>query len=95
MLAGTSPAVIGDVFNLGGAQPLTLEQFAATLIRVAGRGSYRIVPFPEDRKAIDMGSVYTDSTKFREACGWTPQTPLEDGLRQTIDFYTRHKSHYW
>lgn len=29
-----------------------------------------------------------DSTKLRELTGWKPQFPLEEGLRQTISWFT-------
>jgi UDP-glucose 4-epimerase len=64
------------------------------LIEVAGSGSVRFVEWPPDKKRIDIGSFYTDSTKFRRTTGWSPQTRLADGLRHTVAFYRQHMPHY-
>src|SRR5205814_8963673 len=85
----------GDYFRLGGERPVTLEAFVQLLLRLTGRGSYRIVPFPADKKAIDIGSVYTSAEKFNAATGWRPRTTLEEGLTRTVDYYRRFRKHYW
>jgi UDP-glucose 4-epimerase len=93
--AGVQDSVVGDYFNLGGMQPVTLEVLVQTLLRAAGTGTYRLVPFPEDRKRIDIGSAYSSFMKFHFATGWTPRTSLEDGLAKTVEYYRRFKAHYW
>src|SRR6185295_17198043 len=49
LLAGTKESVVGDYFNLGGMQPVTLEVLVKVLLKTTGTGSYRMVPFPDDR----------------------------------------------
>jgi len=95
LIAGKNEQVIGDYFNLGGERPLTLEAFVQLLIKIAGKGSYRLVPFPSDKKAIDIGSVYTSAEKFTAITEWQPNVPLEEGLRRTIDYYRKNREHYW
>jgi UDP-glucose 4-epimerase len=92
--AGASDAADGQVFNLGGEAPITLVDLARLLIEIAGHGSYRLVPFPPERKRIDIGDFYADITRVRETLGWTPRTPLRDGLAGTVAYYRRHKQHY-
>jgi UDP-glucose 4-epimerase len=93
--AGMSDKVIGDYFNLGGMQPVTLECLVQMLVRITGSGTYRLVPFPDDRKNIDIGSAFSSYMKFYFATGWQPTTSLEEGLVRTVDYYRRHKAHYW
>ena len=50
------------------------------LLEVAGGGSYRLVPFPPERKRIDIGDFYADTAKIRKRLGWEPRVPLRDGL---------------
>ena len=95
LTAGRSDNVAGDYFNLGGMQPVTLEVLVQTLLRATGTGSYRLVPFPEERKSIDIGSAFSSFMKFNFATGWKPTTSLEDGLVSTVDYYKRYKQHYW
>ena len=54
----------------------------------------RYVEWPADKKSIDIGSFYADSTKFKHATGWTPAVSLDEGLRQTIAFYRAHFNRY-
>jgi UDP-glucose 4-epimerase len=95
LIAGASPDLSGDYFNLGGFQPITLENLVKLLLKTTGSGSYRIVPFPEDKKSIDVGSVYTSWMKFHFATGWEPSISLEEGLAGTVEYYRRHREHYW
>jgi nucleoside-diphosphate-sugar epimerase len=52
------------------------------------------VPWPDDRKAIDVGNVYLDSTKLRETTGWRPVVGLREGLELTVKFYRERLSSY-
>ena len=95
LIACASNKTIGDFFNIGGQKPYSLEEFVQLLVKVAGRGSYRLIPFPEDKKAIDIGSVYSSWAKFNFVTGWTPKVSLEEGLARTVKYYEQHRSHYW
>ena len=67
--AGASDACDGDVFNVGGAEPITHRDLVALLIETAGTGRVRYVEWPPEKKRIDIGSFYSDSTKFQRAAG--------------------------
>ena len=84
----------GDVFNVGGDEPISHRDLAQLLVRVAGRGSVRFVEWPADKKRIDIGSFYSNSQKFRTATGWSPRVTLEEGLRRTLAFYREHLPAY-
>ena len=94
MRAGASDLCNGEVFNVGGEEPVSHRDLAAMLIEAAGAGSMRLVEWPEDKRRIDIGSFYTDSTKFKQTVGWRARTRLREGLRQTIAFYRQHLPHY-
>ena len=92
--AGAMDASDGQVFNLGGEAPVSLRALVEMMIELAGQGSYSLVPFPPERKAIDIGDFWADSGKIARTLGWRPQVPLREGLRRTIDYYRQHKDHY-
>ena len=94
LLAGASDAANGQVFNLGGSEPISLRDLIDLLIKLTGRGRCRLVPFPDEKKAIDIGSVYTDFTKIQRALGWQPRVGLQEGLERTIAFYQEHRAAY-
>ncbi|HLG53994.1 MAG TPA: NAD-dependent epimerase/dehydratase family protein [Vicinamibacterales bacterium] len=92
--AGASDACNGQVFNVGGTEPMSLRAFVDLLIEVAGSGRYRVVEWPPEKKAIDIGDFHADSSLIRRTLGWQPVVPLREGLTRTIEFYRAHLQHY-
>jgi UDP-glucose 4-epimerase len=92
--AGASDACNGHVFNVGGAEPISHRDLVSLLIDVAGTGSVRYVPWPAEKKLIDIGSFYADSSRFRSAVGWEPRVSLRNGLARTLDYYRAHADQY-
>jgi UDP-glucose 4-epimerase len=92
--AGASDSANGQVFNLGG-EPISHLELTKLLIRVAGSGSYKLVPWPPERKVIDIGSVYSSHAKITDVLGWEPTVGLEEGLRRTVEFYRNEGEYYW
>jgi UDP-glucose 4-epimerase len=95
VIAGSNEKVKGDYFNLGAERAVSLEELVKLLLSAVGRGSYRIVPFPADKKAIDIGSVYSSAAKFNFVTGWRARVPIEEGLARTVEYYQRYREHYW
>ena len=93
--AAARDAANGQVFNLGHAEHISLHELAALLVELNGGGKYQLVPFPDDRKAIDIGDYYADFRKIDKLLGWSPQVNLEEGLKQTLEFYRANQAHYW
>src|SRR5689334_10854182 len=93
--AGAMPEADGEVFNLGGERPYSLREAAELIIAAAGGGSLRVVPWPPEKKVIDVGSVYSDYSKITAVLGWRPTVPLAEGLRRMVDYYREHRDHYW
>jgi UDP-glucose 4-epimerase len=94
LLAGACESVNGDVFNVGGSEPISHRDLVELLIETAGSGRVTYVDWPPEKKAIDIGSFYTDSSKFCRATGWRPKVDLREGLRRTIAFYRQHLPKY-
>lgn len=92
--AGATDAVNGEVFNVGGREPITHADLVALLLELSGRGSCRFVEWPAEKKAIDIGSFYADSSRFQARTGWTPRVALRDGLATTLAYYREHYARY-
>jgi UDP-glucose 4-epimerase len=92
--AGALDVCDGDVFNVGGSEPISHRDLTAMLIDVAGSGTMRFVEWPQDKKIIDIGSFYADSTKFSRATGWRPTVSLREGLARTVAYYREHLPRY-
>ncbi|MBK9091927.1 MAG: NAD-dependent epimerase/dehydratase family protein [Anaerolineae bacterium] len=95
LLAGANPAAAGQVFNLGGLQPVALGDLAQMLVEITGRGRVRLAPWPADRQKIDIGDVYSSYAKIEATLGWRPTVPLTEGLRRMVDYYEKYGHHYW
>ena len=61
----------------------------ATLAELVG-APYRLVPFPEERKPIDIGDYYADDRKLRERLGWEPKVGLREGIARSLEYYREH-----
>jgi UDP-glucose 4-epimerase len=83
------------VYNLGGREPVSLLQIVETLKELNPQASYKLVPFPPEKKRIDIGDYYGDYSRIRTALGWQPQVSLREGLSKTIEYYRQYKEHYW
>ncbi|MBA3269803.1 MAG: NAD-dependent epimerase/dehydratase family protein [Acidobacteria bacterium] len=92
--AGRCEACDGEAFNVGGDEHLAHRDLVKVLIELAGTGRYRFVEWPPEKKAIDIGSFYADSSRFMRASGWTPRVSFREGLTRTLAFYRQHMAHY-
>lgn len=95
LAAGADEAATGRVYNLGSDEVVNLKDLAALLVGLGGQGQYELVPFPPERKAIDIGDYYSDFSLIRRELGWAPRTGLAEGLARTLDYYRQHGPHYW
>jgi UDP-glucose 4-epimerase len=94
LLAAVDPKSAGETYNLG-SEPVSLIDLAELMIAIHGGGSFRLVPFPETRKAIDIGDYQGDTRKIKASLGWVPKTALREGLRRTLEYYHEFGDHYW
>ena len=92
--AGASDSCNGEVFNIGGTAPISHRDLTTLLLKLSGSGNVSYKAWPPDKKAIDIGDFYADSSKFTATTGWRPAVSLEDGLKKTLSFYRAHFDRY-
>jgi UDP-glucose 4-epimerase len=92
--AGATDAVNGEVFNVGGDEPTSHADLVRLLLELSGRGTCRFVEWPPEKRVIDIGSFYADSSRFRTRTGWAPAVRLRDGLAATLEYY-RARYHFY
>ncbi|HUE86731.1 MAG TPA: NAD-dependent epimerase/dehydratase family protein [Vicinamibacterales bacterium] len=94
LAAGMCEDCNGGAFNVGGDEHIAHRDLVRLLTELAGSGGFRFVEWPAEKKAIDIGSFYADSTLFKQTAGWAPRVSLADGLTRTLSYYREHMTHY-
>jgi len=94
LIAATEENAIGKVFNLGAPNPLSLVETAKIMCQAIEGGDYQMIPFPEDRKAIDVGDFICDYSAFRDQFGWEPKVSFEDGIQRSLEYFQKDIEHY-
>jgi nucleoside-diphosphate-sugar epimerase len=93
LIAAATPQCYGRVFNLGSDKAYSLLDYCAILKRLC-QVEFEAVPFPADRKLIDIGDYYGSYERFRRTTDWTPRVDLEEGLKRSVEFFRRHEARY-
>lgn len=95
LLAGASEDANGKVYNLGSKQVISLKLLAEMLTKMGIDGSYELIPFPPERKSIDIGDYFSDFSLISDELNWIPKVGLEEGLHKTVEFYKENRHAYW
>jgi dTDP-glucose 4,6-dehydratase/UDP-glucose 4-epimerase len=95
LLAGLSDQANGKVYNLGSAEVVGLKVLAEMIVKLGRGGLFELIPFPPERKAIDIGDYYSDFSLIKKELGWIPKVGLKEGLQKTIEYYKTHHAFYW
>lgn len=74
--------------NIGNPAEVTILEFAQIINRLTNN-SAGILMVPGGRTAGDPQRRRPDISKARQVLSWQPSTGLEDGLRQTIEYFRK------
>ena len=94
IIAATEKNAVGKVYNLGAPAPLSLEDTAKIMCQAIEGSEYQMIPFPEDRKAIDVGDFICDYSAFRDQFGWEPKVNFEEGIQRSISYFRQETEYY-
>ena len=83
--AGQTPAPPPHcIFNVGNGQPVEVVELLDILERVIGKRAQReLLPM----RQIDVLETFADGSELERATGFTPHTPIEDGLRAFVAWF--------
>jgi UDP-glucose 4-epimerase len=73
-----------DVFNLGVGVPTSINQIFTKLAGVTG---YQLPVKYGPAKLGETRHIYLDSSKAQKVLGWLPSISLDEGLRQTVEYF--------
>lgn len=77
--------VQGEAFNFAAEQPLTVLELVQIIQRLMG--TEQLTPIIENRATGEIVAQYLSVSKARAQLGWQSQYTLEEGLRETIQWY--------
>lgn len=78
----------GEVYNLGAGTEWANIEMARRILQLLGKPE-SLLTYVQDRPGHDRRYAL-DTTKTQQELGWAPQTMIEDGLKQTVDWYLSH-----
>lgn len=76
---------VGETYNIGGLDIVENLTMARRLLRLMGKPE-SLLSFVKDRPGHDRRYAL-NCRKVEKELGWKPQISIEEGLRQTIDWY--------
>ena len=94
IIAATENKAIGGVYNLGALNPMSLSETASIMCHGIKGASWNLVPFPKERKAIDVGDFICDYSSFCSAFGWEPKIKFEEGIKRSLKYFRSELEHY-
>ena len=93
--AAEAEGVEGQTINLGTGTEVTIGELAEKIIQIIGR-PVQIENDPERMRPgkSEVMRLLSDNSLARNMIGWQPEVPLEEGLRQTVDWVEKHLQNY-
>jgi GDP-4-dehydro-6-deoxy-D-mannose reductase len=76
----------GDVYNIGSGKSISIKNMLDMLLSF----STTKVEVVEDRgkvRPFDTPNIYSDYSKLNTLTGWTPEIPIEQTLKDTLDYW--------
>ncbi len=86
----------GETYNIGGNNEIKnidlVNKLCALMDELAPipvKPSNKLITYVQDRPGHDFRYAI-NASKIKSQLGWTPKTPMEEGLRRTVQWYLTH-----
>ncbi|MEW5719682.1 MAG: GDP-mannose 4,6-dehydratase, partial [Chloroflexota bacterium] len=76
----------GEVYNIGSERAVTIQSVVEMLLRQS-RVAIRVEQDATRLRPSDTPTLICNAAKFRAQTGWTPTIPLEQSLRDILDYW--------
>jgi nucleoside-diphosphate-sugar epimerase len=93
--AAVSGKAIGQIYNMGFGRSHRFSAMVESVLKAAGKGSIKYVPWPEDYEKIETGSFEMSLEKAKKDLDWAPVVELEEGLKRMYEYYQKFRQYYW
>ncbi len=78
--------VAGEVYNIGSGRAWSIQQVLDLMLQQS-RVAIRVEQDAARLRPSDTPVMYCDASKFRAQTGWEPTIPLEQSLREILDYW--------
>jgi len=75
-----------NIFNLGTETGVKVKDIVELIFKIVG---YKVPIADLGKRPGDVAATYASSEKLKKAVGWKAKVSLTEGLRHTIDYYSR------
>jgi nucleoside-diphosphate-sugar epimerase len=85
LVAGRTPAVAGEVFNIGSGRATSVRAVAERIRDLSGSSvvlKFGALPYRPD----ELWHLCADIGQARRRLGWSPRVELDEGLRRTLEW---------
>ncbi|KAG9456046.1 hypothetical protein H6P81_000554 [Aristolochia fimbriata] len=84
--------VVGNVYNIGTKRERRVLDVAEDICKLLNQDTSKLIKFVENRPFNDQ-RYFLDDQKLKDL-GWQERTPWEEGLKITMDWYTKNRD-WW
>lgn len=93
--AAESPKVIGEVINIGSNFEISIKDLVKVIAKIM-RSNIKIESDKERQrpKMSEVARLWADVNKAKELLNWSPTYSLEQGIKETVDWFKLHKDIY-
>jgi UDP-glucose 4-epimerase len=95
MLSAADPSLYHDIFNIGSGVGTRFRNMVELVAKETGGAEVKVTPFPKNYAFTETGDYISDISKIRKRLGWQPEISIDEGIRKTVEYYTRFKDNYW
>lgn len=94
IMAAQSEQSNGQTFFAVHDMHWSVAQIAEATVEYIGAGRVKYVPWPKDRKSVEIGDAVISNAKIKRALGWLPKHDLKSGLIKTREYYSTCLEYY-
>jgi len=93
--AAESEKSTGEVINIGSGFEISINDLANKIISLIGK-KVKIVSDPKRvrQPKSEVERLMADNSKAKKLLGWGPKVSLDEGLRKTIDWFSKFQNRY-
>ncbi len=78
--------VAGETYNVGSGHAIAIQEI---LDKILANSSVdiKVEKDPAKFRPVDVPIIEANTTKLRETTGWTPEIPLEQTIKETVEYW--------